>query len=200
MTMTKQKDVHNGSTIDVDNLNWNDLRKTVKRYGLSSSGKKVDLQERLKNHYLQAAAEKEEVTKQVATGEAADVKEPKNDHVDVVDATTPNISEEQRRRMEENRKRALEIRQTKEQKRLKSSSEAVDSHSVAANSNQISPATAVKRNPYKNPYAKASTAATMSTPAAQPLSSHSSSDSVRYKTKYCTKEASIDPTCHQRMG
>merc|ERR1712176_1560918 len=97
--------------------------------------------------------------------EAGDEKELKN----VVDTTTANIiSAKQRRRMEENRKRALEIRQTKEQKRLKSSSETGVSNSIAAN--QITPATAVKRNPYKNQYAKASTA-TMSTPAVQPSSS-----------------------------
>ncbi len=168
--MAKQKDAHkdNNDVVDVDNLKWNELRKTVKQYGLSTSGKKVDLQQRLKN-YLQAAAEKEEVTKQVTIDAAADEKTPNN----AVDTTTPKISAEQRRRMEENRKRALEIRQTKEQKKLKSSSETVGSNSVSVAANQIitpATATAVKRNPYKNPYAKASTA-TISTPAAKPSSS-----------------------------
>jgi len=172
--MTNQNNQNNGNNVDVDNLKWNELRKTVKQYGLSTSGKKIDLQQRLKNH-LQAAAAEKGVTKEVATQDDSEVAEQRDEtttaekETKVVNGTTPPtilvLSSEQRRRMEENRKRALEIRQLKEQKRLKSSSEtAAVSNSIAAN--PITPAAAVKRNPYKNPYAKAASTTTTSTPAA----------------------------------
>ncbi|KAK1732829.1 hypothetical protein QTG54_016541 [Skeletonema marinoi] len=171
--MTNQNNKNNGNNVDVDNLKWNELRKTVKQYGLSTSGKKIDLQQRLKNH-LQAAAAEKGVTKEVATQDDEEVAEQRHEtttaekETKVVNGTTPPtivLSSEQQRRMEENRKRALEIRQLKEQKRLKSSSEtAAGSNSIAAN--PITPAAAVKRNPYKNPYAKAASTTTTSTPAA----------------------------------
>ena len=172
--MTNQNNKNNGNNVDVDNLKWNELRKTVKQYGLSTSGKKIDLQQRLKNH-LQAAAAEKGVTKEVATQDDEEVAEQRDEtttaekETKVVNGKTPPtivLSSEQRRRMEENRKRAaLEIRQLKEQKRLKSSSEtAAVSNSIAAN--PITPAAAVKRNPYKNPYAKAASTTITSTPAA----------------------------------
>ena len=49
--------------VDVDNMKYNELRKALKQYGLSTSGKKIDLQLRLNNYLHEAAAaEKEEVT------------------------------------------------------------------------------------------------------------------------------------------
>ena len=199
---------------DVDNMKYNELRKTLKQYGLSTSGKKIDLQLRLNNYlHESAAAEKEEVTKQVKATTATsddDGKEVKH-HDETkeisVDATTtttttPQISAEQRRRMEENRKRALQIRQMKEEqkKRLKSSTaEAVvgssNNNSVVAN--PITPAaaaasSAVKRNPYSNPYAKAST--TTSTPAVKPSSSSTAAVTVSATKKKIAAPKKIAPT------
>eukprot|EP00985_Skeletonema_marinoi_P028356 scaffold24649_cov73-Skeletonema_marinoi.AAC.1 len=41
---------HPHDDIDVDNLKWNDLRKIVKQHGLSTAGRKFELQERLRSH------------------------------------------------------------------------------------------------------------------------------------------------------
>lgn len=46
----QQQPNHPDDDIDVDNLKWNELRKVVKSYGLSTAGRKFELQERLKNY------------------------------------------------------------------------------------------------------------------------------------------------------
>lgn len=160
--------------IDVESLKWNELRQTVKQCGLSTAGKKVDLQQRLKNYLkeaqheceaavpqkmdLTAAAETAEnnggsIVKEAAGGNVSEEAAAEDANAAAAKATTPTLTAEQRRRMEENRKRALEIRQMKEQKRLKSETATTN----AAATNVITPGTAARKNPYKNPYAKAST-------------------------------------------
>ncbi len=117
--MTKQHNLQNNAIVnsfEVDNLKWNELRQTVKQYGLSTSGKKIDLQQRLKNYFLEgqqhsreeaaAAAHEKETRPETTDAEGKAEAVEKHD-----DATTPGLTSEQRRRMEENRKRALEIRQ-----------------------------------------------------------------------------------------
>ena len=57
--MSKQQTM-NMNIGNIDNLKWNELRATVKQYGLSTAGRKLDLQCRLKN-YLETQLQKEEV-------------------------------------------------------------------------------------------------------------------------------------------
>ncbi|KAL7448088.1 hypothetical protein ACHAWC_000345 [Mediolabrus comicus] len=140
---------------NIDNLKWNELRSTVKQYGLSTSGRKLDLQCRLKN-YLEtqllqqhqpqegASAAAKEETKEDTTA-AATTSAPAT--TPVTAAATVEITSEQLRRMEQNRKRALELRQLREQKKLKGAS-------VVASANLITPAATTAS--VKNPYAKAS--------------------------------------------
>jgi hypothetical protein len=180
---------------NIDNLKWNELRATVKQCGLSTSGRKVDLQCRLKNYLKtqllqrEGVQQKEEVQQEEAQqtkvhahddgdglSSAAAKEETKVDMTAATSttatapATTPvtaaatvEITSEQRRRMEQNRKRALELRQLREQKKLKkgaSSADAVgsDNTAVVSSANLITPAATVStavKNPYKkNPYAK----------------------------------------------
>ncbi len=211
--MTKQpKDmmVH-VNDVDVDNMKYNELRKTLKRFGLSTSGKKIDLQLRLTNYLHEAAAaEKEEVaTTATSDDDGKEVKhhdETKEVAVDATTttATTPQISAEQRRRMEENRKRALQIRQMKEEQKKRLKSSTAEAAIVGSNSNNssvaanpITPAaaaasSAVNRNPYSNPYAKAST--TTSTPAVKPSSSSTAAVTVSATKKKIAVPKKIAPT------
>lgn len=194
--MTKEHNLQNNAimnSIEVDNLKWNELRQTVKQYGLSTSGKKIDLQQRLKNYFVEgqqhhrreeaaAAAHEKETRPETTDAEGKAEAVEKHD-----DATTPGLTSEQRRRMEENRKRALEIRQMKEQKRLKSSSIETAAATIAANPITPAPAAKQQNNPYKNPYAKAGTTFT-------PAQYSSSSAAAGAVTVSATKIAPKKPT------
>jgi hypothetical protein len=141
---TQQTMTMNMNISNIDNLKWNELRATVKQYGLSTSGRKLDLQCRLKNYLesqllQQEGAQQEEVQQTKVhvhddgdglSSTAAAKEETKEDTTATTSTTAPattpisatavgNITTEQRRRMEQNRKRALELRQLREQKKLK---------------------------------------------------------------------------------
>ena len=200
---------------NIDNLKWNELRSTVKQYGLSTSGRKLDLQCRLKNYLktqllqleLEGVQQKEGV-RQVEVQQTkvhvhddgdglsslAAKEETKEDTTApttsaTAPATTPVsatavgiITSEQRRRMEQNRKRALELRQLREQKKLKkgalSSADEGGSNNTAviASANLITPAAtaAAVKNPYKNPYAKEGSSGRSTLVVATPVVQHQS--------------------------
>ena len=177
---------------NVDKLNWNELRKTIKTYGLSNSGRKIDLQQRLKNYLVEQQQQqqqqeqenelhglsttinetKEESEEQVVVLPAAVLTTPTPISAAVVEPTP-----EQRSRMEQNRKRALQLRQQffrDGQKRLKGASSekllsTTDASAVAAKPITPVASAVVIKNPYKkNPRSTVAATPVQQKPATLP--------------------------------
>eukprot|EP00986_Skeletonema_menzelii_P017209 scaffold18301_cov79-Skeletonema_menzelii.AAC.3 len=156
---------------NVDKLNWNELRKTIKTYGLSNSGRKIELQQRLKNYLVEQQQQQQQQENKLhgLSTTINEIKEESEEQVVVLPAallTTPTPilaavvepTPEQRSRMEQNRKRALQLRQQffrDGQKRLKGASSekllsTTDASAVAAKPITPVASSVVIKNPYKN--------------------------------------------------
>jgi ssDNA-binding Zn-finger/Zn-ribbon topoisomerase 1 len=220
---------------NIDNLKWNELRSTVKQYGLSISGRKLDLQCRLKN-YLKSQLRQEEGVQQREEVQQAKLHAHDGDGGDglssaaakeetkvdttaatstIAPATTTPVSataavgiitSEQRRRMEQNRKRALELRQLREQKKLKGALSSAkeggsnNNTAVVASANLITPATTAS---VKNPYAKASSSRStlvIATPVVQQLAAQNAAASAIEKSTLFPTPQPPPPTITSAWG
>lgn len=184
----EEEEKHLIASIDVNNLKWNELRKIVKQYGLSTAGRKFELQERLKNYLEEKKKKKNDSEeKDMAEDEIMEEMEKKdeeekneNNEIEKVVARVESDAFVKNNEEEENVVNDVvmeDISDEKEKPVLAKSSSAVEATSLSSSSSSSSGAgkvrSIVRQLSAKNETMMASETMTMSISAAKKVKEES---------------------------